>query len=202
MSSIKNYRDFKRFLNSDAKSRGINLGLVRFLKDPITRFMFSLRLYEYALNTGLSKPLRIIITLYFRSISLKLGFSIPPNVFDEGLAIVHYGNIIISPYTKIGKNCRIHVGVNIGGAGKFTTIEEAEKLDPVIGHNCYIGPGVKIYGPIRIGNDCAIGANAVVGRSFEQNKITLGGIPAKVISSRGSEGMIIKGSNIDEHSII
>jgi serine O-acetyltransferase len=196
MNRISTYTDFKRFINSDARSRGVEVSFVRFLKDPISRFMLALRIYEYALNSGMFKPFRLLITIYFRSISLKLGFSIPPNVFDEGLAIVHYGNIIISPYTQIGKNCRIHVGVNIGGAGKFTSIEEAKNLDPKIGDNCYIGPGVKIYGPIRIGNDCAMGANAVVGKSFEQDNITLGGIPAKIISERGSNGMIIKGCAI------
>jgi serine O-acetyltransferase len=172
---INNYTDLKRFVNADARSRGVEAGFIRFLKDPIARFSLTLRVYEYALNTGMFKPFRLIITLYFRSISIKLGFSIPPNVFDEGLAIVHYGNIIISPYTKIGKNCRIHVGVNIGGAGKFTTIEEAKNLDPKIGDNCYIGPGVKIYGPIRIGKDCAFGANAVVGKSLMKIILPLAG---------------------------
>lgn len=194
MAKINDYKDLKRFINSDARSRGTVPSFLGYLKDPIARFTMVLRLYEYSLNTNMFKPFRLAIYLYFRSISVKLGFSIPPNVFDEGLAIVHYGNIIISPYTRIGKNCRIHVGVNIGGAARFTSAEEAQYLDPKIGNNCYIGPGVKIYGPIVIGNDCAMGANAVVGKTFEQDKITLGGIPAKIISQRGSEGMLIKGA--------
>lgn len=48
--------------------------------------------------------------------SIKLGFSNPNNVIDAGLSIAHYGTIVISPYAKIGKNCRIHTCVNIGAS--------------------------------------------------------------------------------------
>ena len=59
----------------------------------------------------------------FKRLSIKLGFSIPINVFGPGLSIPHYGTIVINPNAKIGANCRIHVGVNIGasGGGKFST---------------------------------------------------------------------------------
>lgn len=50
----------------------------------------------------------------FRKISVRLGYSIPINVIGPGFSLPHRGNIIINPNTKIGKNCRIHVGVTIG----------------------------------------------------------------------------------------
>lgn len=59
---------------------------------------------------------------------------------------------MVNKATEIGKNCRIHVGVNIGN----------QNGTPVIGDNVYIGPGVKMFGPITIGNNVTIGANAVV----------------------------------------
>lgn len=192
---ILDFKTFKKFIKEDAKSRGIKLSILQYLKDPILRFQISLRVYEFCLNKKLFKPLRLLVYLYHKSLSIKLGFSIPPNVFDSGLAIVHYGNIIISPYTRIGKNCRIHVGVNIGGAGKLTSVEEAKFLDPTIGNNCYIGPGAKLYGPIVLGDNVVIGANAVVGKSFEGNNLVLAGVPAKIISNTGSEGMLIKGAS-------
>ncbi|WP_368251039.1 hypothetical protein [Enterococcus sp. 2201sp1_2201st1_B8_2201SCRN_220225] len=57
--------------------------------------------------------------------------------------------IIINPDCKIGKNCRIHCGTNIDGDPKQV---------PIIGDDCYIGPGVKLFGPIKIGNNTKIGA--------------------------------------------
>ena len=50
----------------------------------------------------------------------------------------------------------------------------------------YIGPGAKLYGKITIGNNVAIGANAVVNKSFGSN-ITIAGIPAKIISNNGAK---------------
>ena len=59
--------------------------------------------------------IRWVLAKYkFRKISVKLGFSIPINVLGSGLSLPHRGNIIVNPQTKIGENCRIHVGVNIG----------------------------------------------------------------------------------------
>jgi serine O-acetyltransferase len=53
---------------------------------------------------------------------------------------------------------------------------------PIIGDNVYIGPGAKIYGKIEIPSNCAIAANAAVGKSFYQEGMVLGGVPAKEIT--------------------
>lgn len=57
---------------------------------------------------------------------------------------------------------------------------------PVIGDICFIATGAKIIGAKRIGNNIAIGANAVVVKSFEESDITLGGVPATIISRNNS----------------
>lgn len=44
-----------------------------------------------------------------------------------------------------------------------------------IGNNCFIATGAKVIGDIHLGNDIAIGANAVVTKSFIEDGITLGG---------------------------
>jgi serine O-acetyltransferase len=59
----------------------------------------------------------------------------------------------------------------------------------LFGDNVYIGPGAKIFGPIVIGNNVAIGANAVVNKSFQHN-CTIAGVPAKVISQKTSKEYI------------
>lgn len=108
----------------------------------------------------------------FRKISVKLGFSIPINVFGPGLSLPHRGNIIINPQTCIGENCRIHVGVNIGAY---------RDKAPRIGSNVYIGPGAIIFGDIEIADNCHIGANATVNKSVLEPNCSIGGTPAKVL---------------------
>jgi len=140
---------------------------------------------EYRLNTGANPVSLIVARLRHRRLGRLLGFSIPPNVFGPGLSIAHYGTIVVNPGAKIGANCRLHVGVNIGtSAGQSVAA-------PTLGDNCYIGPGAKLFGHIEIGPGTVIGANAVVNESFPDGHITLGGVPAKQISSRGSGGLLV-----------
>ncbi len=107
-------------------------------------------------------------------------------MFGPGLAIVHRGTIVVSGRAKIGKNCRIHVCVNIGAAAI-----KGKAGAPVLGDNVYIGPGAKLYGPIEIGSNTAIGANAVVNHSFKEGNCTIAGVPAKKISDNTSKSLII-----------
>ncbi|HWR26685.1 MAG TPA: serine acetyltransferase, partial [candidate division Zixibacteria bacterium] len=107
-----------------------------------------------------------------------------------GLAIPHYGPIIINGKAKIGANCRIHVGVHIGTKAGYNF------LAPRIGNNVYIGPGAKIFGDIEIADDIAIGANSVVNHSFTENGIGIAGIPAKKINDKGSKGLLLKGTEL------
>ncbi len=57
---------------------------------------------------------------------------------------------------------------------------------PKIGNNVFIGPGAKIFGEITIADHIAIGANAVVNKSFTESGITVAGIPARKVSEKGS----------------
>lgn len=117
--------------------------------------------------------------LLFHRYSVKLGFSIPLNVFGPGLSIAHYGTIVVSTAARVGKNCRLHEGVNIGATN-------GSSRAPQIGDNIFIGTGAKIIGDITIADDVAIGANAVVVKSIQEQGITVGGVPAKIISANNS----------------
>jgi serine O-acetyltransferase len=155
--------------------------------NEIVTFQVRLRRLEYALNCE-KNPINVFFRKFlYRRISMKLGFSISPNTFGPGLSIAHRGTIVVNGGARIGANCRLHVGVNIG--------TEPGKSDaaPVIGDNCYIGPGAKIFGQIEIGSNSVIGANAVVNKSFTDGSQTIAGVPAAVISSKSSEGYLIKG---------
>jgi serine O-acetyltransferase len=112
---------------------------------------------------------------YFKNkLGIVLSFSIRENVVDEGLQLPHYGTIVINGNARIGKNCRIHVCVNIGASGGSLKASQ-------IGDCVYIAPGAKIYGDITIANRIAIAANAAVSRSFLSADKLIGGVPAKEI---------------------
>ena len=117
---------------------------------------------------------------------MKYTTGIPINVCGPGLSIGHFGTIYINHNAKIGKNLRIQSGVTIGGSS--STPNEF----PNLGDNVYIGTGAKILGGVKIANNVAIGANAVVVKDILEEKTTHAGVPAKKISNNSSEFYIDK----------
>jgi serine O-acetyltransferase len=177
---IKSKADYKFYLKQDRIALGIqNLTLSTFLQSilfpkRIYKFQRLLRKAEYLKNckTNFLGKIEYFLVYYrFTRLSLRLGFSIPLDVFGPGLAIVHYGTIVVNSNAKVGANCRIHPSSCIGASG-------GSSKAPQIGDNCYIAPGVKIYGDITLGNGIIIAANATVGKSFLENNILIGGVPA------------------------
>jgi len=179
---ITTNKDLKYYLEQDA------IALYRekqkqpkLFGDELWKFQIILRKAEYYTNSYriYKKSIYLLHYAWYRFLlhkrSIKLGFSIPINVFGPGLSIAHYGTIVISPAAKIGKNCRIHDGVNIGSTS-------GSHLAPQIGNNVFIGTGAKIIGDITIADDVSIGANAVVVRSISEKGVTYGGIPAKKLA--------------------
>jgi serine O-acetyltransferase len=123
---------------------------------------------------------------------IKFGIEIHPNTkIGYGFYIGHFGGIIINEKTIIGNNCNISQGVTIG------QINRGEKKGtPTIEDEVYIAPGAKIIGKINIGRNSSIGANAVVVKDVSANT-TVGGIPAKQISTIGSDGYVNRVFNIE-----
>lgn len=174
----------------------------RFMTDEIWRFEILLRKREYLYNCPPSQrwynfiPLifhkvRTIILHYkYKRLQLKLGFSIPLNVFGPGLSIAHYGTIVVAEGAKVGANCRIHEGVTIGATNGTSHAA-------VIGDNVFIGTGAKIIGNVKIDDNVQIAANAVVVKDVISDRgCTIGGIPAKVISSSSSELNLVKATEL------
>ncbi|MDE6533594.1 MAG: serine acetyltransferase [Muribaculaceae bacterium] len=181
--------DLKRFLDSDRKALNISRNKPRLFGDEIWRYQIALRKFEYYTNVKCfwGWILRTYWHLQHKIWGVRLGFTIPVNVVDEGLCLYHYGCVVISKYAKVGKWCKIHAGVNIG---QNWTADES----PVIGDNCFLSPGAKLFGQIRIGNNVVVGANAVVNRSFESDNITIAGVPAKIVKHSGSPSFEYKDS--------
>ena len=191
---INTKKDLYEYLEADKKA------LHRTAKHPrpndlIWKFEINLRKAEYYHNQKKSIVNRFLEAVYkYRksSLGLKCGFEIPLNVFGKGLSIAHKGGIVINGGAKVGDNCRIHVGVNIG------TQPGAGGLAPTIGNNVYIGPGAKIFGKIYIADGIVIGANAVVTKSFNEDNICIAGVPAKKISNKGRTEIEIENKKTEE----
>ncbi|MGH2874309.1 MAG: serine O-acetyltransferase [Solirubrobacteraceae bacterium] len=151
------------------------------------RYQRALRRLEYRTNTRANRAPRLAARLHHRRLGRLLGFTIPPNVFGPGLSIAHFGTIVVNPGAR-GRQLPDPRGRQHRNRGRPACAA------PTIADNCYIGPGAKLLGPIRIGPNTAIGANAVVDKSFPDGTVTLAGIPARPISDRGSAGLVILGA--------
>ena len=181
---IQSKKELKEFLKYEKKNYG-NVPrfwrLLSFLgaseKSIIWRYQTYLRKWEYYLNS--KKRIRSAYFKYHATkFGRKYGFSIHPNCFDKGLKIMHAGSILINSGSKIGKDCLINVQTALVSTS-------GTSASPVIGNNCKIGIGAILVGGIHLGDDVAIGAGAVVVKSFDENHITIAGVPAKIVSRKG-----------------
>jgi serine O-acetyltransferase len=195
--SIQSKEDYIFFLEADAVSLFIpedTWGRLRErIFNRIWKFERILRRAEYYSNCRtnvLLRPFVIAVQYRLSRYGFKLGYEIPINVFGPGLSIAHQGSIIVNRYARVGENCRINNGVTIGTQAGYS-----DKC-PTIGKNVFIGTGAQIFGSITIGDDVAIGANAVVTKSFPDNCISIAGVPAKIISRKGSKTLHINSIEI------
>ncbi len=183
-SDLENYIEQDRLMNNEddkVRRRGIFLRVKQLLTpNLVLKYLLFLRKSEYYINRNQAKHSiwNEVCALYWRyklrNLGIKLGYSIPINVVGAGLSLPHYGTIVVSANARIGNNCRLHVGVNIGASG-------GNPKAPQIGNNVYIGPGAILFGDIKISDNVTIGANATVNRSCERENVVLAGSPAIIV---------------------
>ena len=177
---ITDRQTYREYVKEDLKAYGLtHVGFYNYWWMDCLRFQLRLRRIEYLHNTACHNPLkglwRFVLEVVNHRLATRLGFTIPKNVFGPGLHIVHYGTIVVHPDARVGRNCRLHPSTSIGDYNGV----------PRLGDNVYIGPGAKIYGPVTLGDNVAVGANAVVNKSFGSN-VTLGGVPARIVAEKGA----------------
>jgi serine O-acetyltransferase len=95
-----------------------------------------------------------------------------------GTTIFHGMGLVIAPGTVIGEECVLYHGVTIGAIDHHKRARV-----PIIGNRVVVYTGAKVLGPITIGDDVVIGANAVVLTDVPANSIAVG-IPARVRAKR------------------
>ena len=130
---------------------------------------------DYVVRPGGFKLLKIWYLMYIKRCDAfnkaSLGTDLNHGATFETVPKFPHGinGIIVSPDAYIGKNCTIFHQVTIGN-----DYRELENV-PTIGDNVTIYPGAKIVGKVRIGNNCEIGANAVVVRDIPDNSLVVAG---------------------------
>ncbi|MEO0540385.1 MAG: serine O-acetyltransferase [Cyanobacteria bacterium P01_A01_bin.105] len=129
--------------------------------------------------------LKVICAILENLITLITGCELPNKaVIGPGLFIPHPSGIIIHTQARIGKNCNLSQQVTVGFGGRGD-----QAGTPTVGNGVYFGAGAKVFGPIDVGDNVAIGANAVVNRDIPNNAVAVG-IPAKVISYKGAQDFV------------
>lgn len=130
-------------------------------------------------------PLLILEAVVTRLVEIVTGIYISPNAqIGAGLYFPHFGCIFIGEGAVIGRNCDVYQGVTIGYSGR-----PGQSGYPVLGDRVFVAAGAKVIGPLQVGHDVAIGANAVLTKAAPDHVVVLG-IPGKVHSRQGSFDLI------------
>lgn len=188
--SIHSKQDLKYFLQQDKIALHYTPKYPKrphLFKDEIWKYEILLRKNEYCTNCLTRiwlKPYKYLIKYRFHKMSVKLGFTVPINRIGPGFSIAHFGLLTIGN-ARIGRNCRIQEGVNIGATGGNSKAAR-------IGNNVFIGTGAKIIGNIKIADGVTIGAGSVVVKDIFSSNVTVAGVPAKIISKNNSSAFLDK----------
>ena len=114
---------------------------------------------------------------FFTGVEIHPGAKIGKNLFiDHGMGVV------IGETSEIGDDVTIYQAVTHGGISPSIDSERQRhaKRHPTIGDNVVIGSGAQILGPVKVGANSRIAANAVVVRDVSENS-TMIGAPAKSV---------------------
>ncbi|MGH3275543.1 MAG: serine O-acetyltransferase [Streptosporangiaceae bacterium] len=125
----------------------------------------------------LSARLGSALTLWLTGVDIH-----PAAVLGPGLFIDHATGVVIGETAEVGADVTIYHGVTLGG----TSLDRG-KRHPTVGDRVTIGAGAKVLGPITIGHDSRIGANAVVVKPVPPDSVVVG-VPGRVISRRQTRG--------------
>lgn len=120
------------------------------------------------------------------------GIEIHPGAqIGRGVFIDHGLGVVIGETAEVGDDVTIYQGVTLGG----TSLQQT-KRHPTIGERVIIGAGAKVLGPIYIGNDSRIGANAVVVKSAPANSVVTG-VPGRILApSDSGETLVSRDSSV------
>ncbi len=143
-----------------------------FLAYPTVHAVWGYRIAHAVWNKGdrFKLPARIFSQV-MRGVT---GVEIHPGAkLGRRLFIDHGMGVVIGETAEVGEDVVIFHGTTLGG-----TSMDPGKRHPTVGDRVMIGSGAKVLGPINIGDDVQIGANAVVVKDVPAGNTAVG-VPAK-----------------------
>jgi serine O-acetyltransferase len=119
------------------------------------------------------------------------GIEIHPGAtIGRGLFIDHGTGVVIGETAELGDYCTLYQGVTLGGTGK-----DKGKRHPTLGNYVMVGAGAKVLGPVVIGDNAKVGANALVLLNVPSDATAVG-VPARVVRINGER--VGLGSDLDQ----
>ena len=117
------------------------------------------------------------------------GIEIHPKAkIGKNLFIDHGMGVVIGETSEIGENVTIYHNVTLGGIAPSINSDNQRnvKRHPTLKENVVVGSGAQILGPVVVGKNAKIGANAVVTKDVPENAVMVG-IPAKNVGTASEE---------------
>ena len=132
------------------------------------------------------------------------GIEIHPKAkIGKNLFIDHGMGVVIGETSEIGDNVTIYHMVTLGGISP--SIKSKEQINikrhPTLMDNVVVGSGAQVLGPVVVGKNAKIGANAVVTKDVPEKAVMVG-IPAKNVGVASEEFKPYGISNGDKWKIL
>lgn len=125
---------------------------------------------------ALGHVLRAIYLILMPFVRAFSGVQIQPQTrIGPGLAIMHFGGVVIARECSIGRNCLLYHNVSV--------VTMRNRQGPRIGDNFYAGTGATIIGNVVIEDDVTVGAGSVVTKSIPRDCV-VAGAPAGFVRYR------------------
>ena len=130
------------------------------------------------------------------------GIEIHPNAkIGKNLFIDHGMGVVIGETSEIGDNVTIYHMATLGGISPSINSDDQRntKRHPTLMDNVVVGSGAQILGPVVVGKNAKIGANAVVTKDVDENSVMVG-IPAKNVGEVSTQDENFKPYGITQDS--
>jgi len=130
------------------------------------------------------------------------GIEIHPKAkIGKNLFIDHGMGVVIGETSDIGNNVTIYHMATLGGISPSINSDNQRniKRHPTLMDNVVVGSGAQILGPVVIGKNAKVGANAVVTKDVPENAIMVG-IPAKNVGENSVDDKTFKPYGITKES--
>ena len=131
------------------------------------------------------------------------GIEIHPRAkIGKNLFIDHGMGVVIGETSEIKDNVTIYHMVTLGGISPSINSNEQRhiKRHPTLEDYVVVGSGAQVLGPVTVGKNAKIGANAVVTKDVPENAVMIG-IPAKNINTSSEQDPSFKPYGIDKEKI-